>query len=434
MKTWLGLTSIVAVVACGADPGAVGPLNDGSPGAGGKGAGAGGSVAAGAGGTPSAGAGGSAGTGGAAAGASGAAAASGAAGPGGAGGAGVGGGSGAAGSGGAVCDPATVVASVSGLAVSAVDLNGWAPYAIDGCRLLYVAAPEAGATNGALRLRTLPAGEEIEIAPAAESPRRPTLRGDVLAWETATSAASPQVRAKVGGGLATTLSGPFDHAGEPRAGDAGVAFTAWLTPDDLGDTDVYLLDPKTGAVSALATGPAQQRWADVSADTIAWSDFLEDPDGRYDNNEFDVCDVVLYDVAKTTRTAYPKIGKQGYPMVGSKGHVVYLDWPPDHPEPKNQEFRIRSWAYGDGSDMEIAHVLHFDSFYARPATRGGLVVWVSGSTDDHLTFGPVDGSPSTTVAVTASSLRAPAFADGFVVVAGFDPAATSPKLRVALSP
>ena len=47
-----------------------------------------------------------------------------------------------------------------------------------GCMLAYVSA-----TGGALILRDLASGSEIEMAAASESPRRPTLSGEVLAWQ-----------------------------------------------------------------------------------------------------------------------------------------------------------------------------------------------------------------------------------------------------------
>ena len=65
--------------------------------------------------------------------------------------------------------------------------------------------------------------------------------------------------------------------------------------DALGDTDVQLYVPTTGVTTTIAGGPGQQRFADVDDDWIAVTDFSEDPDGRFDANETDLADVVLYE-------------------------------------------------------------------------------------------------------------------------------------------
>jgi hypothetical protein len=65
----------------------------------------------------------------------------------------------------------------AGVSVAETDLDGYPPYAVDGCAMAYVS------TAGNLMLRDLTSGTEQSVAPAAEAPRRPTLSGGVLAWE-----------------------------------------------------------------------------------------------------------------------------------------------------------------------------------------------------------------------------------------------------------
>jgi hypothetical protein len=294
-----------------------------------------------------------------------------------------------------------------------------------------VAANGDTSKSGALRLRSLVDGTDVVVADESETPRRPTLRGDILAWE-ATLAGKSVVRIKVGAKPVITMKGVFQHAGEPRAGEAGVAFTAWMTTDELGDTDVYLYDRATGATVPIATGPAQQRWADVSATHVAYSDFVEDPDGTFGNDSKDVCDIGLVELATMKKTTYAKPGKQAYPMLGSSGYAVFLEWPADHPEPKNVFYSLRSWGFAGATqpDVELSQVIHNDSFYARPATRDGVVTWVASAPQDTLFRVAVEGGSPAVIPMASTVLRSPAMTSSFVAIAGID-AANAAKLRVA---
>lgn len=461
MKTSFLLSLAAALfVACGANPpdavidpdvpgggdgGASGAGAAGSSGAGQAGAGAsggagqGGQGGAGAGGAGQGGAGqggagqGGAGQGGAGASGAGQGGSAGASGASGQGGAGASGASGQAGAGGAACD----VKAAAGVAVAEVDVFGWPPYAVDGCQLLYV-SPVSGApaTSGELRLRDLATGADALVAPVGEAPRRPSIKAGVLVWE-ATIGGTPSVRVAASGGAPVTLTGGFDHAGEGRAGPGVVVFTGWLTAVDKADTDVFLYDVGTGTVVTIATGPAQQRWPDVSATHVAWSDFEEDADKVLSVDENDVCDVVLYDRATQQATKHVAEGKQGYPQLGSDGNVVYLHWPSVHPEPKNQAYGIRAWPFAKPGavDVSIADVQHFQpsvaaSEYSRPSTAGGVVTWIGTPMlggPDALFRSPIDAAAATVVpGAPQGSLFTPVLAGKSIVLAS----SAAPKLVV----
>lgn len=273
--------------------------------------------------------------------------------------------------------------AADGVAVSSSDEHAGAPrapgappYAIDGCWLVYVAAPEAGQRSGALRLRDLGTGDEILLAPAAEEPRRPALAGGVVAWE-ATVHGARVVRARWDGETRTIL-GPFDHAGEPRVAGGAVVLTGWLTADAAGDTDVFLYELGEAEAIRIASGPGQQRFPDISATHVAFADFSEDPDGRFDQDERDLADIVVYDRRTRRSIPRPAEGKQAFPMLGAGGKVAYLEWPPIHPEPKFDHFDLR---IGDiaapGVDDVVATGIGLEGApYVLPAVRGALVEWV----------------------------------------------------------
>ena len=268
--------------------------------------------------------------------------------------------------------------AAEGLAVSATDpyggqpyALGYPPYAIDGCKLAYIAA---GA--GELRLRDLTTGSDTLIAPAAESPRRPAIAGSLVAWE-ATVGGKAVVRAGGAAG-AQTIAGGFDHAGEPRVAADAVIFTAWLGAADNSDTDVLLYTSSTAAVTVLGTGPGQQRFADVSATHAAWSDFSEGPGGTFAESGNDAADIVVLDRATMAVTTRKHPGKQAFPMLGAEGKVAYLDWGLVHPEPKFSEYDLRiGEVMSDGSgDASVAHIVT-QTPYLRPAARATRLSWVS---------------------------------------------------------
>ncbi|MGK3982561.1 hypothetical protein WME99_05960 [Sorangium sp. So ce136] len=279
----------------------------------------------------------------------------------------------------AACD----ASAADGVVVSASYVRADVPqapvaplYAIDGCWLVYVAAPEAGAVSGDLRLRDLGTGEESLLAPAAEEPRRPALAGDVVVWE-ATERGTRVVRARWGGEIGTIL-GPFDHAGEPRVAGDAVVLTGWLTADEAGDTDIFLYEPGQAEAVRIASGPGQQRFPDISATHVAFADFSEDPDGRFDEDARDLADIVVHDRRTRRVTSRSREGKQAFPMLGAGEKIAYLEWALFHPEPKLEQFdlRIGDIAAPASGDALAASIEQASAPYVLPAVRGELLEWV----------------------------------------------------------
>jgi hypothetical protein len=277
--------------------------------------------------------------------------------------------------GGAPNSDACAAADLDGLSVFSSgrwDPLGYPPYALDGCTLVYVAPADGG---GALHLRDLASGDDSELEPAASKPRRPTVAGDVIAWEIGEGVTS-QVRVSYRGTI-QTLSGDFNHAGEPRATTDAVVLTAFLGPNPTDDTDVYLYDVATDQLSKVASGPGQQRFADVSATHVAVTDFSEDPRGYFD--EYDsIADVVVIDRESGVATARKRSGKQAFPLLGSDGALVYLDWGAVHPEPKFSQFGLRAGVLDSpvDADYDIKLEVHTDPAYVRPSLRGQHVDFV----------------------------------------------------------
>jgi hypothetical protein len=319
--------------------------------------------------------------------------------------------------------PTCSAAAAEGVAVAATDpyggqpyALGYPPYAIDGCKLAYVAQ---GA--GELRLRDLATGEDTVVAPASELPRRPAIAGELVAWE-ATLDGKAVVRA---GGH--TIAGAFDHAGEPRAAEDAVIFTGWLTADAKGDTDVFLYTPSSGAITAVGTGPGQQRFADVSATHAAWSDFSEDPDGTFDDDGNDVADLVVLDRAAMTAVTRKRSGKQAFPTLGATGKIAYLDWGLVHPEPKFAEYDLRIGdVVGDGSsDAQVDHISTLAP-YLRPAARGDRLEWVAtpegGDTTLMRRSADLAGPAETVKVFQGLTVFGPSAAEGITLVGARDAA------------
>lgn len=290
--------------------------------------------------------------------------------------------SGATGGGG--CSPD----GISGLNVAATDFYGGTPYAlgypsyaIDGCHLVYLAPGEGGMGSGALKLRDLATGDEQTIEGASEAPRRPTIAGDVIAWE-ATVNGAPGVRVKGATGDAITIAGAFDHAGEPRAAEDAVVFTGWLGPNDTDDTDIYLYRPATKELTAVSPAPKQQRFADISATHLAWTDFSADASGYYKDaySPSDEADVVLFDRATSVTTTRHRQGKQAFPILGATGKVAYLDWVGVQPEPKLDGYALQIANLGDPveSDALVGRIFT-PTIHVRPVARGALLEWVGTS-------------------------------------------------------
>ena len=213
------------------------------------------------------------------------------------------------------------------------------------------------------------------MAAGSESPRRPTLSGEVLAWQSGEGSASV-VRIAAFGSV-RTVTGPFDHAGEPRATTDAVVFTGWLGATEDSDTDVFLARSDGGPAELVLGGPGQQRFADVSPSHVAVSDFSEDSAGVYSGDGTRLSDLVLIDRTNAAGQRRKAAGKQAFPMLGASGRMVFLEWLGVHPVPKFQEYTLRSLELTalDTEPVTIASV-RSDRPTVRPIARGNFVEWV----------------------------------------------------------
>ncbi len=280
--------------------------------------------------------------------------------------------------------PACNGEAARGMAIADHDVHGFAPYslgyppyAVDECVVLYV-APSAENANGELRLRNLATREETIIAPAQTAPRRPAIAGDWMAWEADVLGRS-LIHLRHRGYVDTVIvDGAFDHAGEPRISTTAMVFTAWLGPDAMDDTDVLLYDFATTNLTTIGGGPGQQRFADISSTHAAWSDFSEDPDGRFDENAFDVADIVVLDRQTNVTTTRPRPGKQAFPMLGATDKLAFLDWNLVHPEPKLIAYDLRLADIGDSlNDSVLVESIRTAAPYIRPVARGTWLEWIA---------------------------------------------------------
>jgi hypothetical protein len=295
---------------------------------------------------------------------------------------------GGAGAGG--CD----LASVEGLAVAEVDLDAFPPYAVDGCRLLYVS------TGGELRRRELGDGSESLLAPATDRPRRPTLSGSVMAWEADVAGKSAVVVSS--GGEPQPITGAFDHAGEPRATGDAVVFTAWLGADPNGDTDVLLFDVASASLELVGGGAKQQRFADVSATHVAYSDFSEDDLGYYRQESigsFSLADIVLVERESGQKRSIARPDKQAFPMLGADGVLGFLEWVGVHPVPKFEGYRLQSVPLAaPGSEPTLIADVR-SSARVRPLASGSLFEWVARYTTGGTLFRALADGSATPVEV-----------------------------------
>jgi hypothetical protein len=253
------------------------------------------------------------------------------------------------------------------------DPLGYPPYALEGCSLVYVAPDVDG---GALHFRNLTSGDDVELEPSASKPRRPALAGSVITWEVGDFAAS-QVRVHYAG-KTKTVSGSFDHAGEPRAARDAVVFTAFLGPNPNDDTDVYLYRVDSEDVTPIAVGPGQQRFADVSAGEVAVTDFSEDERGYFDELQ-SIADVVIVDRSSLLATTRKRPGKQAFPLLGDGGALAYLDWGAVHPEPKFSQFGLRLGYLSQPLEADVdvtPEPIHTNPAYVRPSLHGSHLDYV----------------------------------------------------------
>jgi hypothetical protein len=313
------------------------------------------------------------------------------------------------------CDPS----AATDIQVSGADLDGFPPYAVSACTLVYV----SGA--GDLVARDLANRAETIVAPASEHPRRPAASPEVIAWE-ADEGGHSVVRVRAGGTI-RTVPGPFASSGEPRASGSSVVFTAWNGPAASDDTDVWVFDAKSGESNVALAGPGQQRFADISSKYVAVTDFGEDPDKTFSNNETDIADIVVVDRATGVVTKRLLPGKQSFPMLGDNDVLAYLEWGAIHPEPKLVSYVLRTGlAAGDpATDRSIAQINYVSAQVARPALAGSVIEWVA-NPDGRTTLwrAPADGSvaPAAVSGLDDLRLYAPAptssgTARGFTVLA-----------------
>jgi hypothetical protein len=319
--------------------------------------------------------------------------------------------------------PACTAASADGIAIATtagdnpIDPLGYPAYAIDGCTLVYVA------TSGELRARDLGTAKETTLAPASESPRRPAIAAGLVAWEATVNGASA-VRVADGADV-RTLAGAFDHAGEPRATGDAVAFTGWLAADPNGDTDVFLYSRATHDVVAIGTGAGQQRFSDVNAEFVAYSDFSEDMGHVFDAARLTVADIVVVERATRAKTVRMIPGKQAFPMLGSGKRVAYLDWTFIHPEPKLSEYALMvgdatGAPSGDVNVKTDGTTVQVTTPYVRPSVRGAELEWVDNATASALYRRPLDlsaGATSAYAGAANASLFGPASGDALTVIA-----------------
>jgi hypothetical protein len=248
------------------------------------------------------------------------------------------------------------------------DVLGYAPYSLLGCQLAYV-TPE-----GDLRLRNLLTGEEQGLEDKSLAPRRPTVSTGFVAWETTLNGKS-SVRV-FRAGRTTTMAGDFDHAGEPRACADALVFTAWAEASPNSDSDVLLYEPNTDSLSTALGGSGQQRFADVSAEYVAASDFSEDPRGYFVEIGSDA-DVVVFERSSAVVTRRARPGKQAFPMLGNGGVLAYLEWGAVHPEPKFSAFSLRLGQVSGAPEEDLlVRAVRTDPSYVRPSLRGNVIDFI----------------------------------------------------------
>jgi hypothetical protein len=216
----------------------------------------------------------------------------------------------------------------------------------------------------------LASGEDTLLDEAESRPRRPAVSGAVIAWEVGDDTAS-EVRVHYQG-VTRTLTGDFTRAGEPRACADAVVFTAFLGEERSSDSDVYLYDVASEELAPVASGPGQQRFADVSLTHVALTDFSEDPAGYFDEMQ-SIADVVVVDRETGEIVTRKGAGKQAFPLLASDGAVVYLHWGSVHPEPKFSQFWLMAGYPGDPVELDLdlkGEMVQTNPAYVRPSVHG----------------------------------------------------------------
>lgn len=276
------------------------------------------------------------------------------------------------------------------------DPLGYPPYAVDDCTLVYVAA---GSDAGALHVRNLATGVDEVLETAQTKPRRPTVSGALIAWE-ADGANGSELHVRVDGNI-ETVSGAFVRAEETRATDDAVVFTAFLGPNPNDDSDVYLFDARTGELSAIATGPGQQRFADVSPTHVAFTDFSEDPRGYFDEMG-SVSDVAIVERASGQRSNRSSPGKQAFPLLGDNGVFAYLEWAAIHPEPKLGQFWLKAGRLdrpvSEDYNVKTTGQVTTNPAYVRPSLRGLKLDFIDQGSEGLALYRTLLSAPDTLIA------------------------------------
>jgi hypothetical protein len=180
-------------------------------------------------------------------------------------------------------------------------------------------------------------------------------------------------------GIIITVTGEFQHAEEPKVFADSVVFSAFSSADPHSDCDVLLYDVATGTLGVAIGGAGQQRFADISADFVAASDFSEDPNGYFDLGG-SVADIVIYSRANGTFTRRARPGKQAFPLLGNDGALAYLEWGSVHPEPKFSAFALMTGSVSTPPEGDaLIRNIQTDPSYLRPALRGNLLDFVDSS-------------------------------------------------------
>ncbi len=254
-----------------------------------------------------------------------------------------------------------------------LDTLGYVPFAEDGCGLVYVSS------SGKLTRLDFETGAREEL----EKGSRPSARDGVVAWEATDETGRGVVRVRIGRAAPITVPGTYKKAFEPRVGPDAVVFT--FTNGDPGrddaDLDVALYTPSTGAVTVIAEGPGQQRFASVSRGHVAYTDFSEDPTGTFSLTEARNADVVVVDRATRVATRRAAEGKQAFPLLDDDGFVLYTDFGAIHPEPKFEG----GYAFKLGkldTPVSLDRVVHAGSRvtssipWVQPSLAHGYVTWI----------------------------------------------------------
>lgn len=261
--------------------------------------------------------------------------------------------------------------------VVANDELGYPTYAIHGCRMAYV-----DATSRDLVLRDLTTGTEQTLEAAAFAPRRPVVARDVVAWQATMKNPNYSyevVRVLYNDKISVIDPPPsYSDMGEPAAAAGVVVMTAFKTNAFDADTDVFAYDLASGKLSAVVTGPAQQRFAAVSDSIVAVTDFSEDPKGYYSGTGGDLADIGVFDRKSASYDVRKHPGKDAFPAIVSGDVLAYLHWGDVHPEPKLEAYSVYSAhiSADPSTDTRVADVL--DAMrYLRPSASASTLEWVT---------------------------------------------------------